>query len=50
MIELLWRIAGGEIAAQEAVRAYHDGLGRRGIAPIRPIEDDMRITAPELLL
>jgi hypothetical protein len=50
MIELLRRIADGEIAAQEAVRAYHDGLSRRGIAPIRPIEDDMRITAPELLL
>lgn len=50
MIELLRRIADGEIAAGEAVRAYHDGLKQRGITPIRPIEKDAQITASELLL
>jgi len=50
MIELLRRIADGEIKAPDAVRAYHDGLRKRGVAPLRPLEDDSRITAPELLL
>jgi len=50
MIELLRRIADSEIAPEDAVRAYHDGLKQRGITPIRSIESDSRITAPELLL
>lgn len=50
MIELLRRIADDEISAAEAVRIYHDGLKQRGISPIRPIEQDAQITAPELLL
>jgi hypothetical protein len=50
MIELLRRVADAEIIAEDAVRAYHDGLKKRGIAPRRPIEQDKQITAPELLL
>ncbi len=50
MIKLLRRVADGEVAPKEAVRAYHDGLKKRGIRPIRAIEQDTEITAPELLL
>jgi hypothetical protein len=49
MIELLRRIADGDIRPEDAVRAYHDGLRKRGIAPRRPIEADLEITALELL-
>ncbi len=50
MIELLRRVADGEIEPGDAVRAYHDGLKHRGIAPVRAITEDSKVTAPELLL
>lgn len=50
MIELLRRVADGEIEPDDAVRAYHDGLKKRGIKPLREITEDAKITSPELLL
>ncbi len=50
LIALLRRVADAEITAADAVRAYHDGLKKRGVAPIRPLDADSRITAQELLL
>lgn len=50
MIESLRRIADGEITPADAVRGYHDGLKKRGVAPLRTFEDDTQITAPELRL
>ncbi len=50
MIELLRKVADGKITAAEAVDAYHDGLNKRRIKPIRPLKDDKKITAPELRL
>jgi hypothetical protein len=40
-IRLLRLIADGEIAAEEAVRAYHGVLQKLGIKPQRTLEDDM---------
>jgi hypothetical protein len=39
---LRW-IADGEIAPEEAVRAYHGVLQQLGIAPYRPLEKDMEL-------
>ncbi|MFT3850760.1 MAG: hypothetical protein QM739_19450 [Propionivibrio sp.] len=44
----LRQIADGNIAAEEAVRAYHGDLQKLGIKPRRPIADDMQITATEM--
>jgi len=41
-IEFLRLIADGQIAPVEAVRAYHAVLQRLGIAPHRPLADDLR--------
>jgi len=43
-IELLRRITDREITPEEAVKYYHDAMAKAGIAPIRPLEDDLRIT------
>ena len=48
MIELLRRVADDEVVPEEAVRMYHAGLKKAGVKPLRAIEDDVRITAPEL--
>jgi hypothetical protein len=37
-------VADGEIAPLEAVRAYHATLKEKGIAPVRSLEDDSKIT------
>lgn len=41
----LRRIADGQASPVDAVRAYHADLARGGIAPRRPLEDDLRITS-----
>jgi hypothetical protein len=50
MIEMLRGIADGAISAEDAFENYHEGLRRRKIAPKRPLAEDRKITAPELLL
>ncbi len=47
-IRFLRAIVNGDVAAQEAVRAYHDELRREKIQPRRSLEDDLHLTAPEL--
>ena len=42
-IRFLRLIADGEIAAEEAVRAYHGVLQKLGVKPQRSLEDDMRL-------
>lgn len=44
MIKLMRMVADGAIAPAEAVRAYHGGLEKAGIVPLRPIGDDLTIT------
>ncbi|PYV45930.1 MAG: hypothetical protein DMG06_00415 [Acidobacteria bacterium] len=43
-VQFLRRIADGEIAPEEAVRAYHGALQKLGIKPVRPLEKDMELT------
>jgi hypothetical protein len=40
-VRFLRAVADGELAADEAVRAYHAELARHGIKPHRPLEDDL---------
>ncbi len=42
-IRFLRLIADGEVAAEEAVRAYHGVLQRLGIKPHRSLEDDLKL-------
>jgi hypothetical protein len=42
-IRFLRFIADGEIAAEEAVRAYHGVLQQLGIKPLRSLEEDMQL-------
>ena len=43
------RVLGGERSPEDAVRDYHAELDRAGIAPLLPLEDDLRITERVLL-
>jgi hypothetical protein len=45
-IKFLRRIADGEIAPIEAVRAYHAALAKLGVKPHRPLRADLKTTFP----
>lgn len=47
-VATLRRVADGQIAPDDAVRAYHDDLKRLQIPPKRSLQDDLQITSPEL--
>ncbi len=47
-IAMLRQIVDGNISPEEAVDAYHSGLQKQGIEPLRSLEDDKRLTMPEL--
>jgi hypothetical protein len=47
-VAILRRVADGELAAEEAVRAYHDELTKLKIPPRRMLSDDLELTATEL--
>ena len=47
-VALLRRVADGELAAEEAVRAYHGELQTLKIPPRRALKDDLALTATEL--
>jgi len=48
-IQHLRRIADGQCAADEAVKAYHADLAALKIQPHRPLKEDLQITYPYLL-
>jgi hypothetical protein len=48
MIALLRRVADGQLAPEEAVRAYHGELEKLRIPPKRALADDSQLTASEL--
>ena len=47
-VQFLRWIADGQIAPEEAVRAYHGVLEGLGVRPIRPLAEDMKLTEPAL--
>lgn len=49
-VRLLREVADGNIAPDEAVRAYHGALQASGIAPKRSLDEDMKVVTPELKL
>jgi len=48
IVELMRRVADGDVGPEEAVRLYHDGLRSDGIVPSRALEDDLQITEAPL--
>ena len=44
LVLLMRRVADGDIAPAEAVRAYHDALAREGLRPRRSLEADQELT------
>ncbi|MEQ8847253.1 hypothetical protein [Botrimarina sp.] len=47
-IEHLRAIVDGRMAAGEALASYHDALAAKGVTPLRPIDEDRRLTDPVL--
>lgn len=41
-------VADGNISPEEGVKAYHDGLAKQGLRPLRSLEDDSMLTDPIL--
>ncbi len=48
IVALMHEVAGGNVAPEEAVRAYHAKLREAGIKALRPLEEDLAITEPML--
>lgn len=44
MVRMMRAVADGDVAPEEAVRAYHGALSSGGIVPSRDLEEDVRIT------
>ena len=44
LVALMRRVVEGEVGPEEAVRAYHDGLRKSGLVPVRPLEKDLAIS------
>jgi len=44
IVRFMRLVADGEVAPLEAVKAYHATLAKKGIAPVRSLEDDSKIT------
>jgi hypothetical protein len=48
IIALMRHVAEGALTPSEAVKAYHDELGKKKLKPARPLEDDLAVTEPVL--
>ncbi len=44
IVALMREVASGNVAPEEAVRAYHAQLDHEGLKPLRRLEDDLQIT------
>nr|WP_321984476.1 hypothetical protein [uncultured Lichenicoccus sp.] len=44
MVATMRQVADGNLAPEEAVRVYHDALGKLGRRPLRPMADDIGVT------
>ena len=49
IVRFMREVADGTVTPLEAVRAYHGELGKRGIKPLRGLEDDSAVTEAALL-
>ena len=48
IVRMLRAVIQGEIGTEEAVKAYHAHLGKKGVMPFRSLEDDQKIVDPAL--
>lgn len=44
LVAAMRRVVEGDIAPEEAVKLYHDGLAKAAVTPIRSLEDDIQIS------
>ncbi|MCB1497938.1 MAG: hypothetical protein KDJ86_19295 [Bauldia sp.] len=44
IVTLMRRVVAREVTPEEAVKVYHDEIGKKGIKPVRPLADDIQIT------
>jgi hypothetical protein len=44
LVALMRRLTDGEVKPEEAVKLYHDAIGKSGLHPQRPLEKDIEIT------
>ena len=49
MVRHMRLVVDGERAPEDAVRAYHEAIRAKGLAPSRTLDDDLRVTEPALL-
>ncbi|GAD11561.1 hypothetical protein GFGA_1c0016 [Gluconobacter frateurii NBRC 103465] len=49
LIEAMRRVTDGDLSPNEATHFYHDGLSRKGISMLRPVETDSLVTESVLL-
>ncbi len=48
LVTLMRQVVEGTVKPEEAVRAYHDGLAKKGLKSDRPLAEDIAITDPVL--
>jgi hypothetical protein len=48
LVGLMRPVLRGDLAPADAVRAYHDALGKAGVTPKRALEEDLEVTDPVL--
>jgi hypothetical protein len=48
LVALMRRVVEGDISSIDAVKDYHDRLGKAGVKPHRPLRDDLEIAEPIL--
>ena len=48
MVRHMRRVVDGELSPEEAVREYHAAIREDGLAPARPLDEDLRVTEPAL--
>jgi len=48
IVALMREVAHGNLAPEEAVRAYHEKLREQGVKPLRTLDEDIAITDPVL--
>ncbi len=44
LVTLMRRVLERDLSPKEAVAAYHDGLAKQGLRPIRARDDDIQVT------
>ena len=49
IVRAMRRVVEGDLSPIDAVKAYHDHLGKTGLSPSRSLQDDLQVTDPILV-